>query len=235
MTDQPETGEPDIDETEARVAEYALGLLSLSETRDFEQAMAGSAALRAAYAIWVEHLTSLTGDIAPVTPPASVWTRLDGRSAQAAPVRRKPWLQRLGLSPVLAAGLAATIAIAVILVIPTGPAPFAPAYLAEVAATDGSLIVLAAFDPASGTLRLERTAGQARPDRVLELWVIAGDAAPASLGVLPADTVTDIPVSAALVTAVSGGVLAVSDEPPGGSPTGAPTGDVLAVGPLTLL
>lgn len=32
------------------------------------------------------------------------------------------------------------------------------------------------------------------------------------------------------VSPQSGLVLALSDEPPGGSPTGAPTGDVLAVG-----
>jgi len=31
---------------------------------------------------------------------------------------------------------------------------------------------------------------------------------------------------------VAGAVLAISDEPEGGSPTGAPTGDVLAVGPV---
>jgi len=30
-------------------------------------------------------------------------------------------------------------------------------------------------------------------------------------------------------------VLAISDEPPGGSPTGAPTGAVLAVGAVTTI
>lgn len=229
------TDDPQIDETEARVAEYALGLMTPSEARAFEAEMAGSAALRAAYAIWVEHLAGLTDDIAPVQPPATLRARIQARVGGAAPVQGRSWLRRLGIPPLGAAGLAAALAVAVVLVVPTGPAPFTPAYLAEVAATDGSLIVLAAFDPAQGTLRLERTAGAARPDRVLQLWVIAGDAAPSSLGVLPGDNITDFAVPEALRDAVSGGVLAISDEPLGGSPTGLPTGDVLATGPVTVL
>lgn len=234
MTDETQTGEPQIDEAEARAAEYALGLLTASEDRAFEAEMAGSAALRAAYAIWVEHLTTLTDDIAAVTPPETVRSRTLARVSTGAPVRRS-WLQRLGLTPLAAAALAGAIAFAVLIDIPTGPAEFTPSHLAEVAAEDGSLIVLAAFDAASRTLRVERTAGQARPDRVLQLWVIAGDAGPASLGVLASDSISDVTVPEALVEAVTAGVLAISDEPPGGSPTGAPTGDVLAVGPVTLL
>jgi anti-sigma-K factor RskA len=227
------TDDPQIDETEARAAEYALGLMTPSEARAFEAEMAGNAASRAAYAIWVEHLSTLTDDIPPIEPPAAVWTQIERDVNDAGPVRPKTWLQRLGVSPVLAAGLAAAIAFALLIDLPTRPAPFTPGYLAQVAATDGSLIVLAAFDPTLGTLRLERTAGAARPDRVLQLWVIAGDAAPVSLGVLPGDSVTDIPIPAILTEAVTTGVLAISDEPPGGSPTGLPSGDVLATGPVT--
>jgi anti-sigma-K factor RskA len=54
--------------------------------------------------------------------------------------------------------------------------------------------------------------------------------APVSLGVLPADAVARIALTEQLKAALQNGTLAVSDEPIGGSTTGAPTGDVLAVG-----
>jgi anti-sigma-K factor RskA len=44
-----------------------------------------------------------------------------------------------------------------------------------------------------------------------------------------------LPLPEALRGTVAGLVLAVSDEPPGGSPTGAPTGAVLAVGQVSAL
>ncbi len=66
---------------------------------------------------------------------------------------------------------------------------------------------------------------------MLELWAAAGTGAPRSLGLISA--------SGASVfgrTRLPEGTdhLAVSLEPPGGSPTGAPTGPVLYVGKLTL-
>jgi anti-sigma-K factor RskA len=51
-----------------------------------------------------------------------------------------------------------------------------------------------------------------------------------SLGVLPASALAVVSVPEALRTATIGGTLAISDEPVGGSPTGAPSGAVLAVG-----
>ena len=74
------------------------------------------------------------------------------------------------------------------------------------------------------------SSGGARPGRALELWLIEGDDPPVSLGVLPDTEATVLQVDAAVAAALPGGVLAVSDEPPGGSPTGQPTGDVLATG-----
>ena len=72
--------------------------------------------------------------------------------------------------------------------------------------------------------------------RVPELWLIPADGKPRPLGLLRADrTVTiAIPPEFARQTA-SNAVLAVSLEPPGGSPTGQPTGPVIGTGKLTSL
>jgi anti-sigma-K factor RskA len=40
-------------------------------------------------------------------------------------------------------------------------------------------------------------------------------------------------VDEALRAGMAGGLLAITDEPPGGSPTGAPSGPPIAAGPLT--
>jgi anti-sigma-K factor RskA len=67
---------------------------------------------------------------------------------------------------------------------------------------------------------------------VLELWLIAQDGVPVSLGLLAAGGETVLVPPADLAAQLPGATLAVSAEPPGGSPTGSPT-RVLGAGPVT--
>ena len=114
--------------------------------------------------------------------------------------------------------------------------PVGPGLRAEIAAEDGSLVVQVAYDPADpDALQISRPSGAAAPGRALELWLIAGEAAPVSLGVLPEDRDGRVAVPEALRPLLAQAVLAVSDEPEGGSPTKAPTGAVLGAGPVTTL
>ena len=64
----------------------------------------------------------------------------------------------------------------------------------------------------------------------LELWVIGEDGKPLSLGLLPAKGEGDMPMPRGMPMPKKP-ALAVSREPPGGSPTGQPTGPVIVVGP----
>ena len=78
--------------------------------------------------------------------------------------------------------------------------------------------------------------GNARPGRTLELWLIkAGAAQPVSLGVLTAEETSRFTLPEQLASGFAQAVLAISDEPAGGSPTGLPTGAVLATGKITKL
>jgi anti-sigma-K factor RskA len=126
---------------------------------------------------------------------------------------------------------------AVLLLVPVpvvGPDSAAPELRADIAAADDTLVIDAAYDAESAALTVTRQQGEAAPGRVLELWLIAGDAAPVSLGVLPEAASARLDVPDPVRDAVApGAVLAVSDEPPGGSPTGQPTGAVLATGEIT--
>lgn len=151
------------------------------------------------------------------------------------PEKKKGLIARVGLlGPVIGGVIGAVVVLAVLDRIGFMQDP-AQTYVAELTDDLDTFVVQARFDPASNQLDLTRTAGGPREGRALEMWLIAGDNAPVSLGVWPkgqANAVLDIPADLALQMA--GGVLAVSDEPEGGSPTGAPTGDVLAVGQVQL-
>jgi anti-sigma-K factor RskA len=49
------------------------------------------------------------------------------------------------------------------------------------------------------------------------------------LGVIPADRESLFEITPEIAALIDGGTLAVSDEPAGGSPTGTPTGAILAI------
>ncbi len=226
------TDDRDMGDDNALAAEYVLGLLTEAETKAFETRLNAEPDLRALVARWTEDLSSLTDNIPEVAPPPSVAAALDARLF---PERKQNFISRLGLLPALIGGFVA--ALLVVWVTSQGllePDPFVGnRYATQIMAGDQSLVVEATFDPASGTLLLDRQSGGAREGRVLELWLIVGSDPPKSLGVLPSEVSMTLVVDAALISGFVGGTLALSDEPPGGSPTGAPTGDVLAAGVLT--
>lgn len=216
----------------AVAAEYVLGLLAPAEVEAFEARLAVDPGFRALVAVWSEDLCRLLDDAVEVAPPPGAEAALMRRLF---PEERRSWLTRLGLVPALLGGLVA--ALLVLWAAPIlRPGPQGPGGLvAEVAAEDRSLVVAANFDPGTGLLAFQRTAGAVAEGRSQELWVIVGDAAPLSLGVLPEQGAVEVEVPEALRPVLAGATLAITDEPPGGSPTGGPTGAVLAAGSLTTL
>ena len=72
--------------------------------------------------------------------------------------------------------------------------------------------------------------------RAFELWLIVPNQNPRSLGLVQPGQPIHLTVPADLAARFGGdATLAVSEEPPGGSPTGLPTGRVIAAGKLTNL
>ncbi len=217
------------DDDRALAGEYVLGLLAPDEARAFAARLADDPALAAEVARWQEGFAPLAGEAAPVMPPARVWRATSHRLFGT---RRRGWLA-WGL-PLAAAGLAIALMLAPDLFSRGPDAPDDPAFRAEIAAEDGSLALAAAYDADTGALYLERRGGSPAPGRAHELWLISGDALPVSLGVLPTDrTALSLTLDPELRRDLEGATLAVSDEPLGGSPTGLPTGAVLAAGTLT--
>jgi anti-sigma-K factor RskA len=209
-------------------AEVVLGLLSDEDRVAFRGQMMQDPALRAEVTLWSEHFAALTDDIAPVTPPATV-LQASQLTLFGPPQPRWPRLLRL-----FAGG--ALVAVSLYLLV----SPFVfdrnsrdNDLLATLQSADQYFVMNAAFDPDTGRLFVQpvNAAGWSA-ERDYEVWLIAGDAAPVSLGLVPRAEQGSLEITPQVQTLMAGGTLAVSVEPLGGSPTGAPTGEVLAVAQL---
>lgn len=216
-------------------AEYALGLLSPDEVVAFEARMRDEASLFAMVTAWQSEFAALAeAEVDPVAPPRALQSRIEATLFDDD--RPKTWSPLAIWRGLAIAGFASSAALAAFLIFTPAPSVEPqPAFVAQMAAVTGESEFIALYDPGAGILRVQQAAGVAEANRAQEVWLIVGDAAPVSLGLMAADGVTSIPVSVDLQATMTQAVLAVSDEPPGGSPTGAPTGDVLAAGPIISL
>jgi anti-sigma-K factor RskA len=212
-------------------AELALGLLDGQERATALERLLAEPAFAAEVAWWRQHLDTLLDDYAPAdAPPGPV--AVDAVPPPEAPAVRWPWVAGGAAGGALAASLAAmTIAVPPPAPVPTvAAAP--PPLVAVLVPSDGQAgqPVAAVIDRRTGTLRF--TATIAVPDgRVAELWRIGADKRPRAIGVL---TDGERPALRLSATSLPGQTetLAISIEPIGGSPTGQPTGPVIATGSL---
>jgi anti-sigma-K factor RskA len=225
-------------EDDLLVAEYVLGVLPHAERLQLAARMAAEPAIMARVRFWEEQLQPLGAALEPVQPPGAV---LDALEQRLFPVERPTaglW-QSLpfwrGLTAALfCAGLAG---LGLFFAAPwRTPLPPAASYVAELSGAPDAVRLVALYDAGSGLLKLNRVTGTPASGRDFQLWLIAGDAPPVSLGVLPRQSMTRLSLPAGLADKLGPkAVLAVSDEPQGGSPTGQPTGAVLATGALAAI
>src|SRR5262252_6150379 len=218
-------------------AEYVLGVLSAEERREVERRLAQDPVLASEVAFWEERLGGLADAVAPVAPPPHTWSRIEAAVGASAAARPTSVWQSLAFwrgfgiaSATLAA--ASIAALAYFGLVPATRAPLMatlagssgqPNFVATVTATGDSLLVVPATlltnDP-----------------RAIELWLILPDQRPRSLGLIQPGQPIRLTIPPDLAGRLTpDAALAVSLEPPGGSPTGQPTGPVIASGKLTSL
>lgn len=216
----------DTYDDDALSAEYVLHLLNDDERRAFEARLAKDRDLQTMVWSWEARLAPMSHEIEAVEPPQSLRARVL-RSAAGPPVRSAvqalwAWL----VSGAVAAGLLLFVLSDRFFV----PNPdLTVAFQAELASEDGSQVMVAGVIPATHEIVIERISGMAPEGRVHELWLIAeGENAPISLGLLEDQVTTRIRVPDEIAPGVRTGTIAISEEPQGGSPTGAPTGPIVA-------
>jgi anti-sigma-K factor RskA len=222
---------------EALAADYVLGTMRAGARRRFEALLPSHVELRRATAAWQERLMPLTASIDPVQPPGDVWRRISDRLDRRKSVVAGAW-QRLSFwrSVSAFAGVAA-IALAVLLASPRPAAPPVVVVLAptEAAASGSAAAPIVASISGDGATLVTRPIVPValRPDRSLELWAVPRDGtAPRSLGVLPSGSGATVAIRGKVLAGVD--TLAVTVEPLGGSPSGAPTGPIVYAGKFSL-
>jgi anti-sigma-K factor RskA len=220
------------DELEQQASEYALGTLSGAERTRFEAALGEHVWLQQRVDEWTRRLAPLTEAVAPVAPSPAVWTAIERRIAQDRTVVRPAaapslW-DRVAFWRWSAVGATALAALLLIYVA-TDSRRAADEHVAVLTNPQGSPAVVVAADVRQRAMTV-RALADAPAGHTHELWIIAGDGKPRSLGTMTAAGTARLPVPAELATAFAGATLAVSLEPTGGSPTGLPTGPVLYSG-----
>lgn len=238
------------DREDLRHAEYVLGVLDADARAALEGEIAHNPQDAKEVARWQKHLLPLAEDVAPVAPPDYVWARIRSAlgfaefepRATLAPQRPSLW-QSLALWRWVAAGASAIAIACIVLLLVLPRAPSAPpaaqqiAYAtARIQQDNGLPGWTATVDTAHARVVLVPAAPNAVPaGRVPELWLIPPGGKPIAVGVFAPDKATTLNLSRNLLGKINAqALLAVSIEPPGGSPTGQPTGPVVGKGELRI-
>jgi len=236
MTD---TETPMRDEDRPLAGEYVLGVLDSEERAEAQRRISAEPAFARAVQWWESRLIPLASDIQGIEPSAGLWPRIAGLIGE--PARPTLWNNaRLWRGASVGALALAAASVTALVLTPRSPpvptvAPAPPAAPAEVAlikdpGTDQAALV-ATLDHANGVLILTPVAMKMPAGREPELWIIPEGQKAISLGMLPTDAPRAIPLPKDLKGAgVYTALLAVTDEPPGGAPTGVATGSVRAAG-----
>ena len=215
MTDTSFAKDDGLPEDDGLAAEYVLGALNLADRSMAEARLKSDAGFAALVADWQNRLSGLNDDYAEMPAP----NLLPQIEARLFPTSHKPARNWFGWL----AGAAVAAAVAVFFALPqtAPPAQLVATLAADPASDIANLIYEARYG--DGALTITRVAGSAAPaGSVHQLWIIAPDAAPVSLGLLDSTALT-----LTYPTPTPGWTLAVSVEPTGGSTTGAPTGPVI--------
>lgn len=243
-------------------AEYALGTLRGGARRRLQMYAEHDVVIRRSLEEWQQRLEPMAELVPPRMPSAAVWEAIEQRlgivtargtltsrtpGEQAAPPARR-WIDNLAFWRGWAIGVTALAAIAVFIAVrsllplngnPTEtaqtaaqPAEAEVSHVAVLNDKNSQPIMLVAWDEAHSTMTLHRLGDLQLPaDRAMQLWGIPASGHPVSLGVLPNSGNGKVP--AAQQRPESYAALAISIEPPGGSPNpDGPSGPVVFSGKL---
>jgi anti-sigma-K factor RskA len=216
------------DDDENLAAEYALGVLDEPTRRVVESRMTSDAAFAAEVAEWEARLAPIASEVGHVVPPPRIWQGLQAR-LDARATRSVRFWRNFGLSwmTLAVASIAALIFVA--------DAPRRPIF-ATLQQPGGPAAFVVGVDVTRDSIYVVPAAFSRDVQRVAELWLLPPGGRPRSLGLLDPTQPVRLTIPSELRAEMTGdAALAVSLEPPGGSPTGLPTGPVIAQGKISAL
>lgn len=245
------------DDRDMMAAEYVLGTLPEEERTAAAERVASDPAFAALVRAWEDRLAPLDRETPPMTPSERVWRRIEAAVATeivvprvdprarlvdaAGPVadviditrRLRRWRVLAVAATVVAASLASLIVVDRMPELLRFVTPDQGGRYVAVVNRDASLPALIVdVDTLSGRVTVRPVSAEAPAGKALELWVIPEGGAPRSLGLVnPAGPAYSIPREQAGLLPAKG-LIAITVEPPGGSPTGAPSGTPVYAGQL---
>lgn len=216
-------------------AQYVLGMLDAEAQQAAEKRVTSDRAFAREVYQWQDRLLPLGRRVAPYAVPASILRRLLQHVVPPARAATSWWM-RAGLWQGVSA-LSITLAVALAMRGPHEPAVSqVPRYLAVLNSPGNE--VLWVVEVATGdTLRLKPvgTMPVVPSAKALQFWTKPkGADKPTSLGLVPVGQALELP-RASLPAVESEQLFEVTLEPEYGSPTGRPTGPVLAIGRMIAL
>ena len=223
-----------LPDDELLAAEYALGVLDGEARAAAERRLARERGFAELVAQWQQRLAPWASEIAEVPPPSDVWQRILAQ-LPSQPAPRPPLWQNLRFWRRFALASAMLAAACIGALVYLGTVSREPLLVAALEG-NGRHALVATLDPRNATILAVPANLVVTGDRVPELWLVVPGKDPQALGLIDAKKPVALVLSARLMAdATTQAALAISLEPPGGSPTGQPTGPVIAVGPLTKL
>lgn len=238
--------EPELAGDEALAAERALGVLTDAERAAVEARAAAEPDFAALIEDWGARLAPMLSTAPAAPAPEGVWRAVERRLPANGNLRQDERRRSRALNLWRAATVGAMLATAASLalavqvanrppvVLVQGQPTMSPLMSASLAAPAGKPMFVCAYDPERKALMVTSLFEPgADPGRVHELWLIPPDGKPRSLGFVTPGASAAMPMAETVAPMFkAGSALAVSVEPMGGSPGGAPSGPIAAKGTL---
>ncbi|MFS4439533.1 anti-sigma factor domain-containing protein [Paracoccaceae bacterium GXU_MW_L88] len=211
----------------ATAGEYVLGTLPREERDAFHLRILREPQLAREVARWESHFDPLADEVTPIAPRPAVWSGIERRLFEPAQPQRAVAGRWMWLA--LATSFA-TLALAFMLF--NGPVTETPEtrdmWVSDMVSEDESVRLTALYNEENGEMRVSMAGTPPAEGRDFELWLIQGDQAPISLGVMPHGGQAAMPINEELQPMMVNATLAITDEPAGGAPGGVATGPLVA-------
>lgn len=230
-------------ERDALAGEYVLGLIEGGDLVAFARRLESDRELAASVERWRTHFAAIDATATPITPPPDLWRRIEadlGQAARTAPApaskpvaaggRLADWWNSLFVWRGAAlAGALAAIVLGVGLVGALDQARRQPVMVA-VLLTEASLAAAVVNTFADGRVEMVPLQDIAVPQgKALEIWTLWDRAVgPRSVGLI--DRARSTPLRLDRLPLGTGQLFEITLEPATGSPTGRPTGPIIAKG-----
>lgn len=232
----------ELDDIDGLAAEYVLGTLSREERAEATARKENDPQFARAVQAWERRLGPLAENVPPVQPPPGLYNKIRAQIGLASHVvslkaREQAIVRRGNHWRNMAAGMTALAAsLAGVVVWQDYQRRQMPTQYVAVLQADKTLpAFLLTVDTKSNMFVISAMQKPSEPEKSYQLWLVHDDMPnPKSLGVFDESEMDVRPMAppGKMHDMMMDGTYAVSVEPKGGSPTGAPTGPVVFSGKL---